>query len=83
MIGPVSVSRTALPAMLGDQLVEDRHDADGALVGQVRAVGFLHCDSLGFRTDPPTLPRLLRVVKQHEQVIHPAKRGIGFRQRVL
>jgi hypothetical protein len=69
--------------MLRDQLVENRHHADWAVVGKVRASGFLHRDSLRFRTDPPTLPRLLRVVEQHEQVIHPAKRGIGFRQRVL
>jgi len=69
--------------MLGDQPVEDRHHADGAVIGKMRAADLLHRDSLGFRTDPPTLPRLLRVVEQHEQVIHPAKRGVGFRQRVL
>ncbi len=72
-----------LPAVLSNQLVEDRHDTDRTVIRQVRAVDLAHRDPLRFGTDPPTLPRLLRVVEQHEQVIHPAKRGIGFWQRVL
>ena len=60
------------PAMLANELLENRHDADGALVGEVRAGAPSNRDSFGLGADPPPVARLFRVVEEREQVIHPA-----------
>jgi hypothetical protein len=49
----------------------------------MRAVAPAHGYAFGLGADAPLGPRLLRGVKQLEQIVHPAKGGIGFRQRVL
>ena len=72
-----------LPAMLVDQALEDGRDADRALVGQSLAVGANDRDPFGFGSDPPLLARLLGLVEQGQQVIHPSKGLVGFQQRVL
>ena len=72
-----------LPGLVRDQSLEDRHDADRPIVRQVCPVRRSNRDALSLRADAPALAGLLRVVKQHEEVIHPAQGGVECRQRVL
>ena len=60
------------PAVLANELLENRHYADGAVVREVCAGTHSNRDSFGFGADPPPLTWLFRVVEQREQVIHPA-----------